>query len=446
MDQPRTPEDVKALAEEHGIRFIRLWFTDILGQLKSFSINAAELDDAFEGGMGFDGSSITGFNAIEESDMIAMPDPTTFAVLPWRPEDEGGGVARMFADIRTPEGEPYEGDPRHILRRAEERMHEMGFDHFNVGPELEYFLFRDTAVDRGARRGRLLRPHDARRRLRRPPRHRPRAREARHPGGVLPPRGRPEPARDRHPLRRRPEDRRRLHDLPDHGQGVRAQVRLARDVHAQAAVRRERLGHAHAPVAVQGRRNAFYDADDKYFLSDVGKAFIAGQLRHAREICSIFAQWVNSYKRLVPGYEAPVYVAWSRRNRSALVRVPLYHPGKEKATRMELRCPDPACNPYLTFAALLQAGLEGIEKGYELPEPMEKNLYHLAPDDRRRLGIEQLPETLGEAIELTAESELVLRTLGEHTFNRFVEIKRQEWEDYRVQVTPWELERYLGIL
>jgi hypothetical protein len=203
--------------------------------------------------------------------------------------------------------------------------------------------------------------------------------------------------------------------------------------------------HTHQSLFKEGR-NAFYDPDDKYFLSDTGKAFIAGQLRHAREICSIFAQWVNSYKRLVPGYEAPVYVAWSRRNRSALVRVPLYHPGKEQATRMELRCPDPACNPYLTFAALLQAGLEGIERGYELPEPMEKNLYHLSPDERRRLGIEQLPETLGEAIEITAESELVLRTLGEHIFNRYVEIKRQEWEDYRVQVTPWELDRYLSIL
>ena len=169
--------------------------------------------------------------------------------------------------------------------------------------------------------------------------------------------------------------------------------------------------HTHQSL-FQGEHNAFYDADDPYFLSDVGKAFIAGQLRHAREICSIFAQWVNSYKRLVPGYEAPVYVAWSRRNRSALVRVPLYHPGKEQATRMELRCPDPACNPYLTFAVLLQAGLEGIEHGYELPDPMEKNLYHLSPDERRRLGIDQLPETLGEAIELTSQSELVLRTLG----------------------------------
>jgi glutamine synthetase len=203
--------------------------------------------------------------------------------------------------------------------------------------------------------------------------------------------------------------------------------------------------HTHQSLFRDGV-NAFYDPDDKYFLSEVGKAFIAGQLRHAREICSIFAQWVNSYKRLVPGYEAPVYVAWSRRNRSALARVPLHHPGKERATRMELRCPDPACNPYLTFATLLQAGLEGIEKGYELPEPMEKNLYHLSPDDRKRLGIEQLPETLGEAIEITAESELVLRTLGEHIFNRYVEIKRQEWDDYRVQVTPWELDRYLGVL
>jgi glutamine synthetase len=203
--------------------------------------------------------------------------------------------------------------------------------------------------------------------------------------------------------------------------------------------------HTHQSLFADGK-NAFYDADDQYFLSDVGKAFIAGQLKHAREISSIFAQWVNSYKRLVPGFEAPVYVAWSRRNRSALVRVPLYHPGREQATRMELRCPDPACNPYLTFAVLLQAGLEGIEKGYELPEPMEKNLYHLSSEERRRLGIEQLPESLGEAIEITAESELVLRTLGEHMFNRYVEIKRQEWDDYRVQVSQWELDRYLAIL
>ena len=322
----------------------------------------------------------------------------------------------------------------------------MGFDVFNVGPELEYFLFEDnkstkvldeggyfdlTTLDAGSdvRRETVLALEQLGIHVE----------YSHHEVG---------PSQHEVDMRYAPraEDGRRLHDLPHHGQGDRDEVRLARDVHAQAAVRRERLGHAHPQSLFTGGRNAFYDPDDQYFLSDAGKAFIAGQLRHAREISSIFAQWVNSYKRLVPGYEAPVYVAWSRRNRSALVRVPLYHPGHENATRMELRCPDPACNPYLTFAALLQAGLEGIEKGYELPEPMEKNLYHLAPDDRRRLGIEQLPETLGEAIEITAESELVLRTLGEHMFNRFVEIKRQEWDDYRVQVTQWELDRYLPVL
>ena len=189
-----------------------------------------------------------------------------------------------------------------------------------------------------------------------------------------------------------------------------------------------------------------FDADDPYYLSEVGKAFIAGQLKHAREISSIFAQWVNSYKRLVPGYEAPVYVAWSRRNRSALVRVPLYHPGKEQATRMELRCPDPACNPYLTFAALLQAGLEGIEKGYELPDPMERNLYRLTADERRKQGIVSLPESLGEAIDELAGSELMKRALGEHIFPRYVELKRREWDEYRVQVTEWEKEKYLAAL
>jgi glutamine synthetase len=448
-DQPKTADDVIAFVEEHDIRFVRLWFTDILGQLKSFSVNKSELTDAFEGGMGFDGSSITGFNAIEESDMIAMPDPSTFAVLPWRPE--ASGVARMFCDIQTPERKPYEGDPRHVLRRALERAERMGFDAFNVGPELEFFYFRSA------------RPADGG-----PP-------EIVDEGGYF--------------------------DLTtlDAGSDVRRETTLALEqlgihveyTHHEVGPSQHEIDMRYAPALkmaddcmtyritvkeyamkygwhatfmpkplfgengsgmhthqslFRGERNAFYDADDQYFLSDVGKAFIAGQLRHAREISSIFAQWVNSYKRLVPGYEAPVYCSWSRRNRSALVRVPLYHPGKEQATRMELRCPDPACNPYLTFAALLQAGLEGIEQGYELPEPMEKNLYHLSPDERRRLGIEQLPETLGEAIELTAESELALRTLGEHMFNRYIEIKRKEWDDYRVQVTQWELDRYMAVL
>jgi glutamine synthetase len=443
-DRPTSPDDVLALVQERGIRFIRLWFTDILGQLKSFSINSTELEDAFEGGMGFDGSSITGFNAIEESDMIAVPDPATFAVLPWRPEDNA--VARMFADIQTPERQPYEGDPRHVLRRALDRMSAMGFEDFFVGPELEYYLFRDsqgtdtldeggyfdlTTLDAGSdvRRETVL---------------------ALERFGIQVEYSHHETGPSQHEIDMRYAGALKMADDCMTYRITVKECALKYGWHA-TFMPKPLFGengsgmHTHLSLFKDGR-NAFYDPDDKYFLSDTGKAFIAGQLRHSREICSIFAQWVNSYKRLVPGYEAPVYVAWSRRNRSALVRVPLYHPGKERATRMELRCPDPACNPYLTFAVLLHAGLEGIEKGYELPEPMEKNLYHLSPDDRRRLGIEQLPETLGEAIEITAESELVLRALGEHIFNRYVEIKRREWEDYRVQVTPWELDRYLSIL
>jgi glutamine synthetase len=449
-DQPKTADDVKALVEDQNLRFIRLWFTDILGQLKSFSINAQELDDAFEGGMGFDGSSITGFNAIEESDMIAMPDASTFAVLPWRATNGDRGVGRMFCDIVTPDRQPYEGDPRHVLRKALERAESMGFDAFNVGPELEFFYFRNSNPENGVP-------------------------EVLDEGGYF----------DLTTLDAGSDVRRdtvlALEQLGIHVEYTHHEVgpsqheidmryapalKMADDCMTYRITVKEyamKYGwhatfmpkplfgengsgmHTHQSLFKEGR-NAFYDGDDQYYLSATGKAFIAGQLRHAREVSSIFAQWVNSYKRLVPGYEAPVYVAWSRRNRSALVRVPLYHPGKEQATRMELRCPDPACNPYLTFAVLLQSGLEGIEKGYELPEPMEQNLYHLSADDRKRRGIEQLPETLGEAIELTAESELVLRTLGEHMFTRYVELKRKEWDDYRVQVSAWELDRYLAVL
>lgn len=443
-DPPSTAQDVLALVRERDIRFVRLWFTDILGQLKSFSVNAHELDQAFEEGMGFDGSSITGFNPIEESDMVAMPDPATFAILPWRPDDQG--VARLFCDVLTPERTPYEGDPRHVLRRAIERMRTMGFDTFNVGPELEYFLFKDskgtevldeggyfdlTTLDAGSdvRRETVLALEQL---------------------GIHVEYSHHEVGPSQHEVDMRHADALKMADDCMTYRITVKEYALKYGWHA-TFMPKPMFGHngsgmhTHMSLSRDGR-NAFYDADDPYFLSAQARAFIAGQLRHARELSAIFAQWVNSYKRLVPGYEAPTYVAWSRRNRSALVRVPLYHPGRERSTRMELRCPDPACNPYLTFAALLQAGLEGIEKGYELPEPMEQNLYHLAPDERRRLGIEQLPETLGEAIELLAGSELVLRTLGEHMFNRYVEIKRREWDEYRVQVTQWELDRYLPVL
>jgi glutamine synthetase len=203
--------------------------------------------------------------------------------------------------------------------------------------------------------------------------------------------------------------------------------------------------HTHQSL-FKGDTNSFFSKSDKYNLSDVAKKFIAGQLRHAKEMSAIFAQWINSYKRLVPGYEAPVYIAWSKRNRSALIRVPVYHPGKEKATRAELRCPDPACNPYLTFAVMLQAGLEGIEKEYKLPEPMEKNLYHLSSAERKELGIESLPDSLGEAVLIAEQSELVKKALGEHVFTRLIDLKKKEWEDYRIQLTKYELDKLLPIL
>src|ERR671931_1690273 len=443
-DRPQSADDVKALVDARGIRFIRLWFTDILGQLKSFSINSQELDDAFEGGMGFDGSSITGFNAIEDSDMIAMPDPTTFNVLPWRPEEEG--VARMFADVVTPEREPYEGDPRHVLRRAVQRAQEMGFDDFYVGPELEYFLFRNsggtepldlggyfdlTTLDAGSdvRRDTVL---------------------ALEKLGIEVEYSHHEVGPSQHEIDMRYANALKMADDCMTYRITVKEIALKYGWHAtfmpKPLFAENGSGmHTHQSLFKNGR-NAFFDPDDAWHLSADGKAFIAGQLRHAREISAVFAQWVNSYKRLVPGYEAPVYVAWSRRNRSALIRIPLYKPGHEQATRAEIRCPDPACNPYLTFAALLHAGLEGIEQGYELPEPMETNLYHLTPEQRGERGIVSLPETLGEAIDALAHSELARKALGPHIFERYVELKRKEWDEYRVQLTGWELERYLSVL
>jgi glutamine synthetase len=443
-------EEAISFCEENDVRFVRLWFTDLLGQLKSFSIHAAELDDAFEGGMGFDGSSITGFNPIEESDMIAMPDPTSLRIIPWRPDVEKR-TARMFCDIRVPGGEPYEGDPRWIMRRALDRAKQMGFADYFIGPELEYFYFRSSKPEDGLTPEVLdeggyfdLTTLDAGSDVRRE------TVLALEQLGIHVEYTHHEVGPSQHEVDMRYKGALAMSDDCMTYRITVKEYAMKYGWHATFMPKplqgENGSGmHVHQSLSKDGK-NAFFDSDDQYFLSGTAKAFIAGQLKHAREISPLFAQWVNSYKRLVPGFEAPVYLAWSRRNRSALIRVPLYHPGKEQATRAELRCPDPACNPYLCFAGMLHAGLEGIEHGYELPEPMEQNLYHLTPEERHRRGIEQLPETLGEAIEIAAESELVLRILGEHAFNRFIEIKRSEWEDYRVQVTPYEIEQFLPIL
>jgi glutamine synthetase len=430
--------------EKEKAEFVLLWFTDLEGHLKSFAITPHELEAALDDGMGFDGSSITGFNAIEESDMVAIPDPETFQMMPWKEGETR--VARMICDVVTPDGKPYDGDPRFVLRQALERMQAMGFDTFNIGPELEYFLFKDDSgtetLDEGGYFA--MTTMDAAGELRNE------TIRALTSVGIPVEYHHHEVGPSQHEIDMRYSP---ALEMADHTITYRLIVKeVAKKAGFHATFMPKPIFgengsgmHTHQSLFSDGR-NAFFDADDQWHLSDVGKAFIAGQLHHARELSAVFAQWVNSYKRLVPGFEAPVYVAWSRRNRSALIRIPLYKPGAEQATRAELRCPDPACNPYLTFAALLHAGLEGIEKGYELPEPMETNLYHLTAEQRRERGIVSLPETLGEAIDEMAQSDLMRRALGPHIFDRYVELKRKEWDEYRVQLTDWEMRRYLAAL
>jgi glutamine synthetase len=437
-------KDVLRRAKDEGVQFVLLWFTDLEGHLKSFAITPSELEDALDDGMGFDGSSITGFNAIEESDMVAIPDPGTFQLMPWKEGETK--VARMICDVVTPDGEPYAGDPRDVLRRALGRMQEMGFDTFNVGPELEYFIFRDDkgteTLDEGGYFAQTT--LDAATELRQDTVH------ALESMGIPIEYVHHEVGPSQHEIDMRFAP---ALEMADHTLTYRLIVKeIAKKAGYHATFMPKPIFgengsgmHTHQSLFSDGR-NAFFDPEDKWHLSSVGKAFIAGQLRHAREIAAVFAQWVNSYKRLVPGYEAPVYVAWSQRNRSALIRIPVYKPGHEQATRAEIRCPDPACNPYLTFACLLQAGLEGVEKGYELPDPMETNLYHLTAEQRRERGIVALPETLGEAIDELAASDLVRKALGPHIFDRYVEIKRKEWDEYRVQLSQWEMEKYLPVL
>ncbi|HZJ28809.1 MAG TPA: type I glutamate--ammonia ligase [Solirubrobacterales bacterium] len=448
-----TAAEILQRVEEDGVEFIRFWFTDILGQLKSFAVGKDQLPDALAEGMGFDGSSITGFNRIEESDMIAMPDPDTYTVLPWRTGEDTskGAVARLFCNILVPGGEPYVGDPRFVMHRALERMRALGFDEYFIGPELEFFYFASdqlnedgvpVPLDRGGYFD--LTTLDAASDLRRDTINALRA------VGIEVEYSHHEVGPSQHEIDMRYQDGLRMSDDAMTYRIVVKEIASTHGVYA-TFMPKPLFGengsgmHVHQSLFKDGR-NAFYDESARYHLSDTARHFIAGLLRHSRELSALFAPNVNSYKRLVPGYEAPVYTAWSQRNRSALVRVPMYQPGKEQGTRCELRCPDPSCNPYLTFAALLQAGLEGIEHKYDIPEPMDTNLYELTPDQLEERGIQQLPATLGEAIEEMASSEFVRAAIGDHIFDRYIELKRAEWNEYRVQVSRWELERYLPVL
>ncbi len=437
-------EYVLKKAKELDVRFIRLWFTDILGFLKSFAITVDELEGALEEGMGFDGSSIEGFARIDESDMVALPDPSTFVLLPWRPK-ERNAVARMFCDIQTPDGKPFEGDPRYVLKRNLKRAADLGYT-FYVGPELEFFFFKNSEgteyLDQGGyfdqtpldaatdmRRDIILNLEEI---------------------GIGVEYSHHEVAPSQHEIDLRYTDALTMADSAMTYRLVVKEVALNHGVYA-TFMPKPVFGicgsgmHVHQSL-FQGERNAFFDPSDRWHLSKVAKHYIAGLLRHGREITAVTNQWVNSYKRIVPGYEAPVYLSWALRNRSDLIRVPAYKPGRETATRIEYRAPDPACNPYLAFSLMLAAGLDGIEKEYPVPDPVEENGYHMAEAERKRRGIDTLPGDLNEAITLFEQSELARRALGDHVFESFIENKRIEWDNYRVHVTDWETKRYLGIL
>lgn len=440
----RTKQEVLKLVKENDVKFVRLWFTDLLGQVKSFAITDSELEGALENGMGFDGSSITGYQDIEESDMIALPDPDTFTLLPWRPKEKA--VARMICDVLNPDQTPYEGDPRYVLKRALKQAKKAGFDHYYVGPELEYFYFKSDnsaeILDKGGYFD--LTTLDVASDLRRE------TVLALEQMGINVEYSHHEVAPSQHEVDMRYKDALEMADSVITYRVVVKEIASKFGVYATFMPKpifgQNGSGmHTHQSL-FKADKNAFFDPKSKDNLSGVAHSYIAGLLKHSKEICSIFAQNTNSYKRLVPGYEAPVYIAWSRRNRSALIRVPHYHPGQEKATRCEFRACDPACNPYLTFAAMLCAGLEGIEKGYKVPAPMEQNLYHLTDAERKEKGIETLPDSLGTAIAITENSELVKKILGDHIFPRFIELKKKEWNEYRIQVPQYELDKYLPVL
>jgi glutamine synthetase len=445
--EPEAIDYVLQTAKENDVKFIRLWFTDIVGSLKGVAVTVEELESALTRGMGFDGSSIEGFARSEESDMYALPDPTTFSILPWRPRTNA--VARMFCDIVTPDGKPFEGDPRNVLRRNLKRAADLGYTYY-VAPELEYFYFKDSQstqpVDEGGyfdqetrsvatdlRRETVLTLEEL---------------------GIPVESSHHEVAPSQHEIDLRHTDALTMADTVMTYRVAAREIAMKHGYHA-TFMPKPVYGvngsgmHTHQSL-FSGDRNAFFDADDPDHLSKVARSFIAGLLHHAREMTSVTNQWVNSYKRLVQspddeplGYEAPVYVSWAMVNRSDLVRVPAFKRGREESRRIEYRAPDPACNPYLAFSVMLAAGLQGIENEYTLPPPAETNLYRMTDEERRLLGIETLPRNLWEAIAITENSGLVKDALGEHVFRSFIRNKQIEWDRYHSQVTDYEIKRYL---
>ena len=436
-------EHVLKVTKDNDIKLIRLWFTDILGFLKSLSITPRELEEALADGVGFDGSSIEGFARIDESDMLALPDPTTFQILPWSQPQHP--VARMFCDILRPGGQAFDGDPRYILKRNLQRAAAQGYT-FYTGPEMEYFYLKNAegvqALDEGGYFD--LTPLDMAGDLRQE------TIVTLEQLGISVQYSHHEAATSQHEIDLSYTDALTMADNIMTYRLVVKEVALKNNVYA-TFMPKPIFGvngsgmHVHQSL-FKGDRNAFFDKNDQYYLSKIAKHYIAGLLRHAPEITAVVCQWVNSYKRLVPGYEAPVYLSWARRNRSDMIRVPEYQLGKENSTRIEFRVPDPACNPYLALSVMLAAGLEGIEKKYEPVDPIEENLFEMSNAEREQRGISSLPINLWDAICVTENSQLVRKALGDHVFDSFIKNKKIEWDQYRTQVTEYELKRYLPIL
>ncbi len=442
-DNKEAREFVLHSVKENDVKFIRLWFTDVLGNLKGFAITVEELKPALERGKGFDGSSIGGYVRTDESDMIAMPDPNTFTLLPWRPKKDA--VAKMFCDVQTPKGEPYESDPRQVLRRNLRRAKDLGYT-YSVAPELEFFYFKNnagtepldqggyfdqTSLDMGSdmRRETVLTLEQM---------------------GIPVEYSHHEVAPSQHEIDLRVTDALTMADTVMTYRTVVKQIAMKHDVYATFMPKPMYGVNGSAMHTNQslyrGDANAFFDPEDPAHLSEVAKQFLAGLLRYAPEITLVTNQWVNSYKRLVPAMEAPIYVSWARRNHSDLVRIPDFKPGREDSTRIEYRAPDAACNPYLAFAVMLAAGLEGIERGLTPPPAAERDLNSLTEEQRVAQGVVTLPRSLREAINLAEKSEVLRKALGDTVLDGFIRNKKLEWEDYRSRVHEYELKRYLPIM
>lgn len=439
----RSREDVLRLIDEADIHYVRLCFTDILGRMKGMSITRREMEQVLDEGQGFDGSSVEGFARIEESDLMAVPDPVTFRIIPW--DVAGERVAMMFCDITNTDGTPYEGDPRWVLKRNLARLKERNWTYY-VGPEMEYFYFQNREAA-GVLDGSGYFDYDASdvgSQVRK-------ASVAALEAMDIPVEcSHHEVAPSQHEIDLKYQEALVMADFVQFFRWVIKEVAMQNEVYAtfmpKPIMDVNGSGmHCHQSL-FNGERNLFFDQKGKYNLSKMARQYAAGLLTHVSEITLVLNQWVNSYKRLVPGYEAPVYVSWGQRNRSSMVRVPAYRAGREQATRIELRSPDPSTNPYLAFACMASAGLKGVDNAYELPEPIEENIFHLTQEKKSNLKIDTLPGSLHSAIEAFEKSELARETLGDHIFNALILNKRIEWDNYRVHVSQYEVDKYLGLL